>query len=350
MQMTTFPQGQHILPRFFLDGFAFDGSKGSRQIHVFRKGSKPFTSSIVDTAKQRFFYARPEGPDTEAALSKEEGVLAEFVQELRHLDGPVGRSDNKACIDLAVHLASRTNHYRAGITDALRRIWEPMADFLEVNRLQARVEKMDPEELHAAIQLWLDQEEPDVGKREQLAAGMAELLLDPQSQFWEALKHLPANMRSLGVADLVRTSHNESLREQRGRSDWYAKTDRWTWRVCRGGDGLFILGDFGPIATKTSHPGAMGALLVADNLGGLVLPISHARVLVGYDATLLPEGPMMSLDDFSMAIARLSREFFCSFLNEERERALSQQIGAQGNLISRSFMDALEKNLHSSKG
>jgi hypothetical protein len=336
----NFPKGQHILPRFLLEGFSFAGVNGKPTVFVFRREKEPFPLSIVDVAKERYFYARPDEPNTEAAIQQEEDLLAPLLKQLRS-ESP-GADSPHHLEDLAIHLAIRTKHFRAGMADAITELFEFVFGKMSDPSTIAALAANEPEKFIESITAGLPASLADSQQRQQFVTNAITVLRDNPSSVADELAGFVGQLRqALPFDKLMRDGHNEALRSPSDREGWRRKMTNWRWGITIAEAGTFVLGDFGPIGFDNAS-GGLTTLLTAEELVGLAFPISHSRLLIGFDVQHLPEGPSLNFDDLARATARLSREFFCSFSCTDREIALHKELGLQGGFFSPEFLQSLK--------
>lgn len=102
---------QHILPRFLPKGFAsrIDGNKIFTW--VYRKGTKPFQTTIENVSVEKHFYGKQGGLSADDEITKLETGYAYLIDEIRNAQDSTEISDPKLT-EFIAHVVVRTKHVR----------------------------------------------------------------------------------------------------------------------------------------------------------------------------------------------------------------------------------------------
>jgi hypothetical protein len=122
---------QHFIPQFILREFGVSVKKRGAQVHVFKKGSKPFLTSTENIAAGRDFYYS-EAIDYSLVnvndnITKYENRLKSIYTEL--VLGNLGVVlDGQICAELITHLCIRTSNLRDSMRNVAQELWDTVAD------------------------------------------------------------------------------------------------------------------------------------------------------------------------------------------------------------------------------
>lgn len=300
---------EHFLPRFFLNGFAADGTSKEPQVFRFTPGRPAHRVSTKKIGGERDFYGVARGIDLEAQLGREENRYAPLLQRLRQ--GHQEPEDNLLIAEFVNGLAIRGKYYRTTFANAVQRMLESMQrSFAEPDVV-------------AALRDRLQRELPN----------RPEIQALPPAQQMVALAALPHFIRTLNVgamtrqfmgmvreqfdtATVMKNAHADALARAFQERVGAGAMASLTWRVRFCEQGL-ILGDVGPVVHLKDKPGVHIVHKDITATKTVTLPISSHVVLIGTAPGV--SGPEIEPESLNQQTAEICHEFFISATNGARE-------------------------------
>src|ERR1051325_10232778 len=102
---------QHILPRFWQNGFASRVQGKKIFTYVYRKGGNHFETTVENVGLENYFYGKPGEISADEEITKIEGGYAQLTTQLRNEpDG--ARVTDLRVPDFVAHLTVRTKQLR----------------------------------------------------------------------------------------------------------------------------------------------------------------------------------------------------------------------------------------------
>ena len=121
-------RNQHFIPRFLQRAFGIQPARG--EIWYFGRGEVARKRSVKRTGSEDFFYSEPQAdgrPTLDDAITRVESDLATLLRETRAKDpgDPVASNTAAAIVS---HLAQRTAHVRATLSEAVVRLFQRVGE------------------------------------------------------------------------------------------------------------------------------------------------------------------------------------------------------------------------------
>jgi uncharacterized protein DUF4238 len=360
-------KGQHVLPRFFLNGFASRSRRkktrrGVREEHhafLFRADEPPCEPNTRDLAKNHLFYGEPAETGIEDALQRNETTYATVIRRVRD-KGRAPDEDLGILLELIGHLAIRGAHVRDGFADIAGDLFNGVTSILSTPTAEEFYRRRVVEDprlvrrLTRAALATMPGMPTDPLLRLQvertLDATLPRLLSNMPQSFHELVRpFLSAISGHLDWPKLARQGHIDALRETTTAAgiERVARTMRWT--VVREAPHSFVLGDVGPLGRHRDTAEYRPLISVVGDADVILLPLSHSTLLVGYAGA---NAPAVDVDALRVATARASREFFIASRSTSKEAAAAAEIGKSAALLteaqSKGVLDGLLQRMQSS--
>ena len=332
---------QHFIPRFLLEGFASHTSGENVFTWVFRKGSCPFNTNIINVGVEGYFYT--DGNDTQAddMITEAEETFSHMVQKLRK-SPPMTVSESQIP-NLIAHFEIRTRHLRESFIHTGNYLVSRLLDFMEdeqsfIEYLE-RTFRNDPSILKKAIIKELKKR--GISKTMLKPALQVTNLLNPSmmNRLRPMLRQVAANLRP----DLLRTlsqaaksGHIRALKENvspEARAQRFKDLD---YQVVEFTQGSLILGDSIILFHVEGSKPFKTFLDKKDILNAVFLPLNSCKFLVG-----IREKPNISEQLLPGAIARCSLEYFVAEEESDKYRSLQEQIGEDASPLTRAELEEI---------
>jgi hypothetical protein len=323
---------QHFLPRFLLRGFDSRTNLKGTYTWVFRRERDPFESNIINVGVSKEFYTVGDDTTLDDLITQMEDSFGFCVSSLRSQtqDQAIQSADVP---DLITHLIMRTKHLRDLILEPANYFVEALLSELERPEI---FEKMALNEIRSdkfAKNLFKGQH---LSKRERARRVEAMLKIAPAfvAQQYPNFMLLVSGMKRQfrqKLPQMLKDGHIKVLARNplpQARLE-FARTLKWFLLVRE--NAHFILGDVG-VVTKVGPNGKLKSLPdVDDDIIRVLLPISDRHLIVGVkDSAVLNQ----SLDAINLETTALSRDFFVSRTNTDRERNYALTLGSQSRLFT----------------
>lgn len=336
---------QHFIPQFLQQGFASHTIGGATFTWVYRKGSPPFNSNIINVGVEGLFYT--EGDDTQAdeLITDAEGRFSKLVQTLRTGTRPDVQDPQIA--RLIAHLEVRTRHLRQSFLRTadflVSRLLDFMADEQAFSIYLERQFLRDPSMLRESM------------SKELTKRALPPALLQPFTQLSIAL--IPAFMARLRamlpkLADALRSTlptalktgakagHLRALKETIAPEPRVQRYVNLDYSVVESTSGPLILGDSAVLFRVEGSRPYKTFLDKNDVLSAVVLPLSSQRMLVGSSQRA---GTPPS--DLRQATARCSLEYFIAAERCEANNLLKDTIGEDAAPLTRAQLEEIVTEL-----
>jgi len=344
---------QHFIPQGLQRGFEAKHTGLKTQVYVYHPGRPSYLASTDGVAAERHFYSNPSidgiGSLDDQITAFESHELNLILQQLRAAEnGPVDAE--YAAIAIA-HLTARTAHVRGTMTSlmdgALSQFRSIVADAASTRQLAG----IDSKGIKSPINEMIQDELSKVGLGEfpekfrltlgrivefRLRERFDQLFHQAKDQFGSVFESFETRM-----AETIAKGHTKALSEMLVSQERVRVLRALDWRViCVDHDDVrFILPDCVAVATSGSGQEFRPlAMLAADDIVTIVMPISSRQLLVG--------GPSeFDVHEINRQFARSCFKFFISSRQNGQVDALAESIGAYADGLHIDLLnDGLEPN------
>jgi Protein of unknown function (DUF4238) len=302
---------------------------------VFRHGLDVKEPNIRDIAKQRHFHSTPTESNLEHLISIRESVHANLVARLR--TGEMLPEDKLTIDEFVIHLGLRTRSLRDGFAalgntmmDAFEHTFSGSAE------ADKRIEDLLMQELRKQLT-----SPPLRDALMMLPVGLRKTFIDnaiamarssaAKNNFARFIQEFRGKLDFSAVAEKVHLNALSGAQIEgaiRNRREHFAGLD---WKIVRHAAGTFILGDVGPIAKYHGSEDYTQIVKVEGVLDAAIVPISSGCLLAGerpgFSADLSP-------DTVNKMAVELSRDFYVTSRNTERERDYLPFLGKRGAFMT----------------
>lgn len=330
---------QHFIPRFLLEGFASHTSGDGIFTWVYRKGSSPFSTNIINVGVEGYFYT--DGNDTQAddMITEAEGTFAPLVQELRA--NPPMAVYNPQIPTLIAHFEIRTRHLRESFLRTGNYLVSRLLDFMDDEKsfieYLERTFRNDPSILRKAISDVLQKR----GIPKTMLGPVLQLVYSRLFLFMKEsrpmLRQLASHLRSVlpkTLSEGAKSGHIRALKESVAPEVKAQEYKDLVYIVKEVPEGGLILGD-SIILFQVEGLRSFKTFLEKRNiLNAVLLPLNSRKFLVGtrdsfsISEQLLPE-----------AIARCSLEYFVAEEESDTNRSLQEKIGEDASPLTRAELE-----------
>lgn len=314
------PKRHHFLPQFLLKGFA-SRTKGSESYaYRFGRGVTPFETNILNLAVVRKFHEGSHG-DVEKQLSSRETRYAAAVEHLRK---SVTKEEDIALLaEFVFNLMLRTKNLR----DSFTVLGNHMLSMLDAPRVKRVIRKRVLNDLAKLPEVRSSLQRLPKQRRERvLSVLLTKSGIDVGTyyeKFWADVK------RRVNMDEIIKNAQLKNLAAE-GLPDARKKTFlAYHWYIDSKPCGSYVLGDVGPIA-KSSDSTQLTLPYGFGDPTFVCLPVASDELLVGGDNT---DREKLEPEEINLASVELSREFFISNRNTEREMKYSECIGLRAELV-----------------
>jgi hypothetical protein len=332
---------QHYIPQSLLRGFAVQRDRKTKieQVWVLPTAREPFCPAINGIAAQHYFYSElsTTGERTlDDAITDYEGRFTSILTDIR--SWPVGTDvDSELCGEFISHLVLRNIHLRTGFHRGLSGIiagavdWltneEKIRDLLGLDsfaptprfteRLRSKLLN-DPAVSASTFPLDLIEDVGFVLAKENFSKAFAVQMPIIEGAISSMLEDLEQS---------VRAGHNRILDKLLFQTSMIKSMPITTWIVVETAEKL-LLPDC--VAISVNSRGEASPLLFCDpkDVEIAMLPVSSARLLVGFRGNSLPE----SAARFNTYAAECSQQFFIAAERGEEVDLLRTLIGSRSTV------------------
>lgn len=329
-----------------MKGFASHSERNQNFTWVFRKGSNPFNTNLINVGLETHFYTDTTDTDLDRQITDAEETFSELIDDLRNCS--FGAIENSLIPQFIAHLEVRTRHLRInflqisgmlidlmieylskedrffefafkGIQDPTSFVHQDFIEMLEKNGESSKdilngIEK-DPEMLMILLKVLM----PSRDSVEDFFK-----LTMPKEKLSESIKkgHISALKKS--IAPPIRINFYDSFR----------------YSVEEFPRGDLILGDSAVIFSVESGKKFQTFADINSEVDSILLPLTGSRILIGTRrdyfqiSTNLPE-----------IIAKNSMEYFISSTNDKPVQYFQKQIGTDASLITEKELTELIEDI-----
>ena len=332
---------QHFIPRFLQEGFASRRTKDGTFTWVFRRGSPPFETNIVNVGVESQFYTEEGNSELDDLITAAEGLFSMLIHNLRN--GVISSLSDPAVPKSIAHFETRTRHIRQKFFEfgdsAAALFLEQMKkeDFFADWSIRKILK--NPTIMRSALarelkDQHLSKEALDLLTK--LSMPLVEnFIFNNKSKFGELADTIKPLLKK-ELAKAIKSGHIKGLKEPSALKPKVQVFENLTYRLhVQNGDHL-ILGDSilvfhvdGPRSYKTF-------LEKEDKLKCVYIPIDSRHMLVGVNKGVIPE-----LNDIREVIARCSLEYFIGTENSMQNQKLHEKIGIDAYLLTREEMETM---------
>jgi hypothetical protein len=324
---------QHFLPRLLLRGFASRVRNETTYTWVFRTAAS-FETNIVNVGVSKEFYNLADNTALDDLITEMESRFGNCITELKSRTDETEIHD-PAIQDLIANLLFRTKHFRDNFYGTANYMINAVLTQLDrpemVERILLNEIKTNPDKFLGKI----FEGRPLSKKQRKLLVSSIRNLVPSlvKTRFPEIA--LMVNMFRDHMRDklprIVKESHVKSLTNNPSPKAWVDFVGGLKWFLLIRGAGSFILGDVAVVSVTGSDRRLKSLPDLIDDVVQLALPISHTHLVVG-----VKDGRRMNTDVeyINMATASLSRDFFVSSKNSEREQIYASALGTHADLLT----------------
>ena len=339
---------QHYIPSFLQRAFGIRPKR--KEIWYFSCGEAAERQLIKRTASEDFFYSkvRADGrPTLDDAITRIESDLAVWLRDIRS-KSPGDIIAAKVAAAVVFHLAQRTAHFRAvlseGTARALERAEESFAEGASVEALMGmdNVAPTDRFRELATSELASNREVAQFNIPLRVLERIAFILAKENVGEMVGLASVVLDLWRQQAAEVVRDSHNKGLGQaiDLSESGYEAFLRTFNWTVEQAPATGAILPDCVVVAVGSEGKVGNHMLIGRDKLRALVLAVSPQRLLVGRKSGFaLPDD-----FDYNFEAACLSHTFFLASRNDDDASRLCAMIGQKfGPTVAEAVDSSFEK-------
>ena len=336
---------QHFIPRFLQEGFASRRTKDETFTWVFRRGSSPFETNIVNVGVESQFYTEEDDREVDDLITTAEDSFSILVRALRN--GETSSFSNPELPKLITHFETRTRHIRQnflelgnfGVSSVLDKIKDE--DFFTnwaIKKIRNNPEMIRSSLARELKDQQLSQESLDLLTKLSTQHLVPYLIHLNKSKFSKLADRLKPLLKEK-LAQAAKSGHIKGLRQASAPEAKIQIFENLTYKVhVQSGDPL-ILGDSilffhvdGPRPYKTF-------LEKEDKLKCVYIPLDSRHMLVGVNKGVIPE-----LNDIQEVAACCSLEYFIGTENSTQNQKLHEKIGIDAYLLTHEEMETMVKD------
>ena len=308
---------QHFMPKFLQQGFASRVKNDATYTWVFRKGTSPFETNIINVGVESQFYN--EGEDTEAddLITADEGKFDNLVRDIK--DGVASSLSDPQLPKMIAHLEIRTRHLRQNFI----RMSDTAGSWL-FNLMSSDRDTF-----------------ADLLKRYCLTLHYEPLILETIDQLKPKFPNLAAESRPVLVDQMrqwIKSEHLEVLKQPVALGSRVQRYKNLAYALLQTNEPL-IMGDSLVLFHVDGLQSYRPFLGETDSLNAVYLPLTPEKVLVGAQPGFVP-----GTADLRKAIVRCSLELFIAAENTASNRRLQEIIGRDAEHITPMEMEAVVRN------
>ena len=330
---------QHFIPRFLLEGFASHTSGDSVFTWVYRKGSRPFNTNIINVGVEGYFYT--DGNDTQAddMITEAEKTFSSLVQKLR--SNPPMVVYDAQIPKLIAHFEIRTRHIRESFLRTGNYLVSRLLDFMYDERsfieYLERAFRNDPSILQKAIADELKKcglPKKMLGPALQLSYPLLPALM---KQLRPMLPKLAVHLRSVlpkALSEGAKSGHIRSLKENVAPEVRAQRYKDLIYTVVEVPQGGLILGDSIILFQVEGLRPFKTFLEKRDILNAVFLPLNSWKFMLG-----TRESFIISEQLLPGAIARCSLDYFVAEEESNTNCFLQDQIGEDAYPLTRAELE-----------
>lgn len=314
----------HFLPQVLLRGFQCRVSQGTGKTYLFRKNlALAKLVSIRDVAQQRDFHGRVTDSDLEAKMAKLESDYAPVLRALRE-----GRFESNAddVARLVANISIRTKNLRDGFSVATGLMIDSFAASAGLSKKFRRGVR---NKVRKEMRVKLSALPPDVRRKASRYLDSALRNNDLQKGINESARQFQSE---IDLDTMAANAHSTALNQALADTPRVEYLKSLSWSVDLRPDATWVLGDVGCVAKYFNNDALGNALGGSDvEVEAICLPVSDRALLVGVSRG---SEYQFAPEHVNRASAELSRDFFVSSVDTERERELHARLGLRCQLIS----------------
>jgi len=330
---------QHHLPQFLQRGFASARRGKFAFTWVYRKGTDPFETNIINVGVEGRFYGDGADFSVDRMITGAEHRFSAAVERARSCSS--GHLQSNALPELIAHLEVRSRHLRqvilVGADYFINQLMDYISDPEAFTEFLCREFTRNPAMLGKAISNELSKyglSSSFLGSPARLGRSMLPLALS------QLRPHLPAIAQAMKatlpskVREAVKSGHISALRQSISPQERVERYAPLSFFAVDMPTGDLILGDSAVVFHVSDPPRYRAFLDAGDTLDYVCLPVSPSRALVGAHVH-----PKIDRSELKRAIVRCSFEFFIAATLTTENRQLSREIGTDAHPLSRSELE-----------
>ena len=321
---------QHYIPSFLQRAFGILPRR--KEVWYFSCGEAAERRRIKRTASEDFFYSklRADGPTLDDAITRIESDLAVWLREIRS-KSPGDVIAAKMAAALVFHLAERTAHFRAVLSEWMARVLERAEEsFVERDRVEALMGTDDvvPTDRFRELATSELASNPEVSQFNiplHLLERIAFLLAKENVAEMVGFVSAALDWWRPQATEFVRDSHNKGLGQavDSSESEYEAFLRTFDWTVKEAPATGAIVPDCVVVAVGLEGEAGNHILIGREKLRALVLAVSPQRLLVGCK----PGFALPDNFDYNVEAACVSHTFFLAPRNDDDASRLRAMIG-----------------------
>lgn len=332
---------QHFIPQFLQNGFASHVNGDEVFTWVYRKGSKPFNTNIINVGVEGYFYSQEGDNQVDDDITGAERRFSVLIDTLRN-EADKAVVDSETLAELIAHLETRTRHLRQSFATTGNVVLEELLRFIDNQEafgasIKRRIQK-DPSFLREAMAKEL--------KKKNLPETLLESLLDnSQPLLDQMLPSILANLHSITnqfranlpkmLKDASKLGHITALKQTLTPQAKTEQYNRLKYRVLKSTTTLLPLGDSTTVFQVEGERKFKAFCEKGDVLQAVYLPLSPNLILIGSLSEQVPD-----ISSLPMAIAKCSLEYFIGSSSSEYNH-LHSHVGECAYLLSEEQIDML---------
>ena len=330
---------QHFIPRFLLKGFASHESGDAVFTWVYRKGSEPFNTNIVNVGVESHFYTQENDTRADVKITEIENSFSSLVQKLRA--NPLLAVHDSQIPYMIAHFEIRTRHLRQNFLETGNYLVSRFLDFMNdeeaFTEYLERTFRNDPSFLQRSLSKELKKlglPKTMLGPALLLTSTFLPVLL---RQLRPELHQFAIVMRTDSPKILSKAAKSGQIRFLKENVTPEVRAQRYrdlVYTVIEVPEARLILGDSIVIFHVEGAKPFKTFLEEKDTLNAVVLPLNSHKILVG-----TREGFSISEQFLPAAIARCSLEYFVAEENSDANISFQDQIGEDASLLTRAELE-----------
>jgi hypothetical protein len=340
----------HILPKFFLDGFAsrVDPKNGATFSWWFRRDHEPRETNTDRINVERYFYGHDDEVNVDPAITSAELGFSTLISQLRETKDGTDVSES-GVVEFIAHLTSRTRHLRQSLVESTDILLTEFENFYS-NETNGRAFIRDHYSRHPEL---IEQNIEQViatfpGSRQQRRLVAKGLRRTPKSYLANKIERdfpdffanqvhdqLVAFKQSLPT--LVKTQHIKLLAKTLIPEPKVEAYEKLAWTI-RDSPVPLVIGDVGCLFIVEGYEKWISVAGPKEPISLAVLPISPKKLVVG---ALNLRDTKVDFDTVNTNIVRRSREFFLANSNSQYMCDLHHLLATDARIFSDSEIQML---------
>jgi hypothetical protein len=327
----------HEVPQFLMRGFGsrIPKKKGDATfVWVYRRNAEPFECTTGNVGVEGKFYQHSE-LNVDPEITEVEGPFANCLNDLRRrADG--SRVADANFFEFAVHMTSRTKHFRDSIINSGGFLADSLLRYLSEHWREyfGRYYSKHPEVIRNELEKHLENIEGAFLEKviarqlvNSLTPQQIVLMIEQMGDLTLSFQSARADLASQ-LNDIVKQAHIKSLVQNLISEPRVEHFQQFHWFVRQSSEKL-ILGDMCCLFQIDSKFKSLGG--TKDNIERIYVPISSDCVIVANPTDELPNIVPVELNEAS---ASVSRDYFVTNERSSEMSRLQSLLGTQSELLT----------------